>query len=255
MKTHYTHNYLLNPYHPLTVAVVGAGGTGSQVMQGLARIDYALCKLGHPGLTVTLYDDDTVTEANIGRQLFSPSEIGLYKATVLADRINSFFGTDWESQVEKYPSHDAMPHNITLTCVDNVKSRLEIGSFLRGMSAMAKPSEERPYYWLDFGNQSDRGQVVLGAVCEIPQPKKSKNKTASSLKCVDELFDLNSVDEKDSGPSCSLAEALNKQDLFINSAIAQCGCTLLWKLISEGGITCNGVFINQKTMQTNPIRL
>ena len=27
-KIHYTDRYLLNPYHPVTVFVVGAGGTG-----------------------------------------------------------------------------------------------------------------------------------------------------------------------------------------------------------------------------------
>ena len=31
------------------------------------------------------------------------------------------------------------------------------------------------------------------------------------------------VKEEESGPSCSLAEALEKQDLFINSTLAQLG--------------------------------
>ena len=37
-KIHYTDRYLLNPYHPVTVFVIGAGGTGSQVATGLARM-------------------------------------------------------------------------------------------------------------------------------------------------------------------------------------------------------------------------
>ena len=65
-KIHYTDRYLLNPYHPVTVFVIGAGGTGSQVATGLARISVALQALGHPGLHVTVFDPDTVTEANIG---------------------------------------------------------------------------------------------------------------------------------------------------------------------------------------------
>ena len=80
-KIHYTDRYLLNPYHPVTVFVIGAGGTGSQVATGLARISVALQALGHPGLHVTVFDPDTVTEANIGRQLFSGSELGLNKGT------------------------------------------------------------------------------------------------------------------------------------------------------------------------------
>ena len=31
-KIHYTDNYLLKPYHPVTVFIIGAGGTGSQVV-------------------------------------------------------------------------------------------------------------------------------------------------------------------------------------------------------------------------------
>ena len=49
-KIHYTDRYLLNPYHPVTVFVIGAGGTGSQVATGLARISVALQALGHPVL-------------------------------------------------------------------------------------------------------------------------------------------------------------------------------------------------------------
>ena len=74
-KIHYTDRYLLNPYHPVTVFVIGAGGTGSQVATGLARMSVALQALGHPGLHVTVFDPDTVTEANIGRQLFNGTRI------------------------------------------------------------------------------------------------------------------------------------------------------------------------------------
>ena len=53
--------YLLDPQHPVTVALIGAGGTGSQVLSCLVRIDMALSGLGHPGLHVTVYDPDRVT--------------------------------------------------------------------------------------------------------------------------------------------------------------------------------------------------
>ena len=47
-KIHYTDRYLLNPHHPVTVFVIGAGGTGSQVATNLARMSIALQALGHP---------------------------------------------------------------------------------------------------------------------------------------------------------------------------------------------------------------
>ena len=53
-RVHYIDNYLVNPQHPVTVNLIGAGGTGSQVLTCLARLDAALRGLGHPGLFVTL---------------------------------------------------------------------------------------------------------------------------------------------------------------------------------------------------------
>lgn len=38
-RVHYTDNYLINPQHPVTVNLIGAGGTGSQVLTCLARLD------------------------------------------------------------------------------------------------------------------------------------------------------------------------------------------------------------------------
>ena len=123
-RVHYIDNYLINPQHPVTVNLIGAGGTGSQVLTCLARLDTALRGLGHPGLFVTLYDSDIVTEANIGRQLFSPSDIGLNKAQCLVTRMNNFFGNDWKAVPDIYPAalKDARRDNlanIMITCTDN----------------------------------------------------------------------------------------------------------------------------------------
>ena len=41
-RVHYIDNYLVNPQHPVTVNLIGAGGTGSQVLTCLARLDTAL---------------------------------------------------------------------------------------------------------------------------------------------------------------------------------------------------------------------
>ena len=129
-RVHYTDSYLLNPQHPVTVNLIGGGGTGSQVLTNLARLDVTLRALGHPGLFVTLYDPDIVTEANIGRQLFGYSDLGLNKANCLITRINNFFGNDWKAMPALYPSNmkDVRQEhlaNITITCTDNIKSRID----------------------------------------------------------------------------------------------------------------------------------
>lgn len=252
-RIHYTENYLMNPYHPIEVNVIGAGGTGCQVLTSLARIGCSLQQLGHPGLHVNVIDGDIVTKSNLGRQLFSCAEVGLNKAVVLATRINRFFGFGWDAVKENYPYKDCSTANVTITCVDNVNSRIEIGKFIRKAKSSTNNDCEQPFYWLDFGNTTDSGQVVLGTVKAIKQPKRSKSEAVGRLKCVDELFDLSKVDDADSGPSCSLAEALKKQDLFINSTLAQIGCNILWKLFS-GSIDMQGAFLNLKTMNVNPIK-
>ncbi len=258
-RVHYIDNYLINPQHPVTVNIIGAGGTGSQVLTGLARLDVTLRALGHPGLFVTLYDPDIVTEANIGRQLFGYSDMGLNKAQCLVTRINNFFGNDWKAVPDIFPAmlknacRDNMA-NITVTCTDTIKSRLDLWKILKSVYIPEYHDDITPLYWMDFGNTQTSGQVVLGTVPKkIKQPASQLYETVGSLKVITRLVKYARVKEEDSGPSCSLAEALEKQDLFINSTLAQLGCDILWKMFRKGMIEHHGVFLNLETMKVNPI--
>lgn len=250
-KVHFADNYLLNPQHRITIHLIGAGGTGSQVLEALARMDSALIRLGHPGLYVTAFDGDEVSDSNIGRQLFSPADIGLNKAICLVTRINQFFGLDWEAVPQMY-QNNASTANITISCVDNVKSRLAINAHLKKERKRADIFE-KPLYWLDFGNTQKTGQAILGTIASCKQPAKAQQPTQEKLPTICDMFDLTRINEKDSGPSCSLSEALRKQDLFINATLAQMGCALLWKLFREGCIEFHGVFLNLTTMKANPL--
>jgi len=73
---------------------------------------------------------------------------------------------------------------------------------------------------MDYGNGSNTGQVVLGTLTEIKQPESKLFEPIGYLPVVTEKFDLKQVKEEDSGPSCSHADALRKQNLFINSTLA-----------------------------------
>ena len=258
-RVHYIDNYLINPQHPVTINLIGAGGTGSQVLTGLARLDVTLRALGHPGLFVTLYDPDIVTETNIGRQLFGYSDMGLNKAQCLVTRINNFFGNDWKAVPDIFPAmlknacRDNMT-NITITCTDNIKSRLDLWNILKAVHIPDYRDYATPLYWMDFGNTQTSGQVVLGTVPKkIKQPASQLYETVGSLKVITRLVKYARVKEEDSGPSCSLAEALEKQDLFINSTLAQLGSNILWKIFRNGMIEHHGVFLNLGTMKVNPI--
>lgn len=82
----------------VAVHLVGVGGNGAQMASCLARLHLAMLALGHPyGLRVTAWDDDRVSEANVGRQLYSRADIGRHKAIVTINRLNQFYGLDWRA--------------------------------------------------------------------------------------------------------------------------------------------------------------
>lgn len=249
---HYTENYLINPAHPITINIIGVGGTGSQVLNSLARMDSALKALGHPGFFVRAYDADKVTEANMGRQLFSPSDVGMHKCIVLVGRVNRFFGSSWEAVPENFNFNSYNPANITISCVDSGPARKEIKKII-GLVNHHEPFEKE-YYWMDYGNTMDCGQVVIGTLRTITQPK-SDFITSASLPTIEKLHPEIFRKTKDQGPSCSLAEALNKQDLFINTNLANMGLGILWKMFREAHIKYHGLYVNLDNCIVNPIKI
>ncbi len=258
-RVHFTAPYLLNPSHPVTVNVIGAGGTGCRVMNHLAALDTTLLALGHPGLQVTLFDPDEVSDANRGRQLFNHSEVGLNKAVAIISRINNYFGYEWRAVPDKFPASletgaDNFA-NITITCTDNVKSRLDVAKLLGEEMRWRDPYKE-PFYWMDLGNSRTTGQVVLGTVGKgVEQPKPKGLTCVKKLKTITEMVDYTSVEVEDKGPSCSQAEALQHQDLYINPSLAVLGCGILWKMFREGRIDHHGLYLNLETLSMNPIRV
>lgn len=253
MRVHYIDPYLLNPPHKVTVDLIGLGGTGSQMLTALARINESLVATGHPGLHVRSWDSDIVTQANIGRQLFSPADLGINKAVVLTGRVNRYFGYEWEAVPTLYKSSEAS--NLTISCIDTAIGRVMLGMKIEGHKRKGAAAVDRRIYWLDMGNLQKTGQVVLGTINPIKQPKTSE-KTAAVLKTVTKKFpQLKRIKEVDQGPSCSLADALNKQDLFINSTIAQFGANMIWKLFRDGKLRYHGCYLNLESLIVNPIKI
>ncbi len=257
---HFTHQYLLQPTNPVRLNLIGAGGTGSQMLTYLARISHALRHLGHPGLEVTTFDPDVVTSANLGRQLFSESELGMNKGVALTQRINRFFGTHWRAVPEPFAwtADDRMPKsfaaNLYISCVDTAKARFEIAGILDILSRRSTLTHDKALYWMDCGNSRSSGQVVLSTVQDIAQPRSGQFITVGSLPQVTAEFKdlLENQDDSDE-PSCSLAEALDKQDLFINTLIAGLGASLLFDLFRHGMTAKRGSFHNMDTGITQPL--
>lgn len=260
---HFTDNSLINPTNPISVNLIGAGGTGSQMLTGLARMNHALTDLNHAGLSVRLWDDDAISEANLGRQLFAESELGLHKSVALINRTNRFFGTDWKAETIKFEKDDLgklqsnMKSEIYISCVDSVKSRFDIAEILNELKIDKGYYRNQYKYWLDLGNSQFSGQVLLSTIGNIKQPQSEKYETVENLPFVTEEFGelLKQSEQEDDTPSCSLVEALEKQDLYINSVLAQMGSSLLWNLFRNGLTENRGFFLNLKNFHSQPIKL
>jgi sulfur-carrier protein adenylyltransferase/sulfurtransferase len=225
------------------VTVVGCGGTGSAIAAGLPYLHQAMLAHGHPhGLDVTFVDGDRISRANCVRQPFSISEIGLYKATVLATRINLFWGLGWESSPHFLDEGWRGATDIVIGCVDSRKSRKVL---------MSSHAFWNSYYWLDIGNNAESGQFVLG------QPPNNKvTGEDQRLPTVADLFPEivdPKLDKKDKLPSCSAVEALQRQEPFVNQTLAYQALAMLARLFRRGRISYHGGFINIATGRTSSL--
>ena len=230
----------------ISIVVVGCGGTGAALVSGLPYLHHALLAAGHPsGVKVCVIDGDRITETNCVRQPFTLSEVGLYKAQVLVNRLNVFWGLDWCA----IPTHvrcgrDVPECDFLISCVDTRAARATLAKVTRLKS--------RKYgYWLDTGNSSASGQFVMGEPL-----RTSRNDRSTRLPCIDELFPQMiraSLDKRDPLPPCSAAEALLKQEPYINQSIAQLVLAMLARLFRHGELSYHGGFINLATGRVNPL--
>ena len=231
---------------PLRVLIVGAGGNGSAVLLGLPYLHQAMKVWGHAGgLHVMLADGDLVSKTNCIRQPFASADVGLNKAVVLINRVNLFWGLRWQARPEHFHkdslrSNSAGPHLI-IGCVDTRAARQAI------LSAVTRANDST-VYWLDLGNNASSGQYVLG------QPLNAANhRSAVRLRTVAELYPEISDTEagEDPLPSCSAAEALERQEPFINQVLATSALAMLARLFRYGALTHHGAFYNASTGRTS----
>lgn len=232
------------------VLLAGAGGTGSRILERLVCLHRALLAKGHPGgLMVTVVDPDVVSPANIGRQAFYPGDVGAFKADVLVNRANMALGdVRWEAARARIDTKSGLQKfDLVIGAVDNRSARLGI---LRSLENCLGG----PRYWLDTGNRANDGQVLLG---EVPSRQRAKDDTLRlphAGELYPELIDP-AAEDKDETPSCSLAEALERQSLFINPTVSDFAMNLLWLLFTQGKLDTHGAFINLQRMMVTPLRV
>lgn len=235
--------------HRVSIHLVGVGGNGAQMAACLARLDIAMKALGHPhGLHVCAFDDDLVSEANVGRQLYSRADIGRHKSLITIHRLNQFYGLDWEAFPTRYDGNSSTHFSsadFLVSCVDSRSVRRQLHHYLFDRSSHYG-------YWLDLGNTEASAQIVLG------QPQVAPDrKICPRLPCVTELFPelLDETIPDDNQPSCSVRMSLASQGLFVNDVAVRFAAQLLYELFSTGKLAQHGVMVNLETKRSAPIEI
>ena len=145
------------------ITVVGCGGTGGFVAEGLCRLFQGR------EATIVLVDHDRVEPHNLLRQNFYAEDVGRFKSQALADRlarayrrpvgysVYPFREEDSRPNGHRYPGLPPYGDSLIIGCADNAAAR----------RAMAETLPGDPRRWLiDAGNDTNWGQVLIGNVAE-----------------------------------------------------------------------------------------
>lgn len=134
------------------IVVVGCGGTGGFVAEGL-------CRFLPPEADLLFIDHDRVEPHNLIRQHFYPGDLGKFKSQVLAERFAHLYRRTIGYSVYPYkrdnvdessPFGRAIRSAIIIGCVDNAAARKDMSNL--------KLND----WWIDSGNGFQSGQVLIG---------------------------------------------------------------------------------------------
>ncbi len=240
----------------IKLVLVGCGGTGSWLGGGIARVAWELKRMGRQ-VEVQFWDFDRVEPQNVPRQLFTPCEIGLYKAEALALRYSAAWGINIAAythpfdasrlQVKGYYYSHSQPLTILLGAVDNANARRSIAATLENNDRNA-PSK----WWLDCGNSKSSCQVLIGTHNQPEELREaftlSCNALPSPVLQHPEL--LEPLPEELPGTSgklsCAELVAANAQSMTINKLASSLAEDMLIRLLT-GKLTYFAAYANQES--------
>jgi hypothetical protein len=148
--------------HLREIVLVGCGGTGGHLARLIARLLVHAQALRVTIPTLRLVDPDTIEDRNIGRQLYSPAELGLNKAEATARRLACALGlpVEWAAEPFDPTRHMTESHGtLVIDAVDNHAPRQAL-AHLKEVVVLA------------CGNERTHGQVSLGNLSHIPVPAR-----------------------------------------------------------------------------------
>ncbi len=225
------------------IVVVGCGGTGSLVAEGLCRL------LINSDLPLLLVDPDRVEPHNLRRQNFFASDVGKFKSQALADRLARQYGRQIGYSVCPYDRDmfDEQMGNgmrskalslIIIGCVDNTFARRSIAN-----------SIDWDKWWLDAGNGHHSGQVLLGNAKDIGELKEGFNRmdrTVTKLPIPSLQLPallIPPIEPATRHRDCAEAVEDDEQSPTINQAMATLVLDFMYRLL-RGTLTSMGAYID-----------
>jgi PRTRC genetic system ThiF family protein len=244
----------LNRSESPKLVIVGCGGTGSLVAEGLCRL------LIRSDLTLMLVDFDRVEPHNLLRQNFFAGEMGKFKSQALAERLSRQYGRKIGYSVMPYerdmfdePMGAGMYHKamslIIIGCVDTAEARKSIADSM---------NTNFNNWWLDTGNGHHSGQVLLGNTGQPDGLKESfdiASHTVSKLPLPSLQLPALLIPQVEKTVPRDCAEAIedDEQSPTINQAMAMLVVDFVYRLLSDT-LTNMGAYIDLDagTLQTVP---
>ena len=221
-----------------TIVLVGCGGTGGFLAEAICRL-----LIGREA-SLYLVDPDRVEPHNVARQCFDRSDIGRFKAEVLAERLARQFGReigysvlpyDRELHAQVFADANSLL-NLLVGCVDNATARRAIAATIEDRSWNCGSRRGR-VWWLDCGNGRNSGQVLLGNSTRAEELRGAflrelelwRALPAPSLQRPDVL---EAPPEPQPVPDCAEAIARGDQGPTINQVVAAMAASYVEKLLA-----------------------
>jgi len=234
------------------IAVVGCGGTGGFVAEGLCRL------LNGSDIPILLIDHDRVEPHNLVRQNFYAGDVGKFKSHALAERLSRQYGRRIGFSVYPY-MHDLVGEDyggglatqairgIIIGCVDNADARRAISENMAFSN-----------WWLDAGNGFASGQVLLG---NATRRESLEGSFSEVYRMVNRLpipsWQLPSLlapptKEKTDTLDCAEAVAADEQGPVINQAMATLVLEFVHRML-KGTLTWMGAYIDLEAGTLQPV--
>lgn len=224
------------------VVLVGVGGTGSIWARSLCRIVWELAQRHVPA--ITLIDPDHVEAKNVGRQMFTPADIGAYKAETLAKRFSYALGLDVRWRNEAFnPDQHVDSDVLLLGAVDNHLAR----------RALVRACEQCHVCYIDAGNAHLTGQVVVGNCGSLERLRTTRrdNKVAwlPHVGLVfPQILEPEPLPTPEPTASCADLVEQGQQHLLINDAVATVAAHYTYRLLWREPLTTHLTYLDMDSL-------